>query len=118
MAHSIEVSRTDQLLRMLPAATIAGMIALALTIVLGFETPNTPLYVLSVVLVLSAPVGVLLHLAFSHRLTRDEKRAWAKALTRPHSARAFSAYVGSPDRRAALARLRERDDESELINDV
>src|SRR5688572_32063362 len=118
MARAAGLRWADRTLRVLPAVALFGMVVLALTLVLGFEQPNTALFLLSALLVLAAPSGVLLHLAFNAGLTREEKRTWARALASVHSARALTAYVDGNDRRGTLSRLQQREEQNDRIDDV
>jgi hypothetical protein len=71
----------DRALRALPSLAFLGLVLLTITVLFGFEEPNATLVVLSAVLLLSAPVGLLAHLATSPTLTRVEKREWLRKFT-------------------------------------
>ena len=57
---------------------LLGLVGLALTLVLGFETPNTRLFATCGALTLAAPLSALWHFAATRALTREEKRIWIR----------------------------------------
>jgi peptidoglycan/LPS O-acetylase OafA/YrhL len=85
--------------------SLAGMVLLAVTAVVGFEEPNSTLFLTSLALVLAAPAAMLVHLAATRQLTGSEKRIWIRELAGPRAARSFSAYLTSHDRSATAGRL-------------
>jgi Mn2+/Fe2+ NRAMP family transporter len=87
--------------------TIAGVVAMAVTMLLGFEEPNGILLLVSTILLLTAPVAMLAHLSLTHELTAGEKRIWLRALTGRHAPAAWSVYLTSGNRREAIGRLTE-----------
>ena len=90
-------------------SNLLGMAGLVLTATLAFEEPNTALLVFSAVLLFAAPVAVLLHLAFTRELSRQEKQIWIKHLTGSRAGWALSDYLTFPDRRATARRLSEEE---------
>jgi len=64
----------------LPYLTLLGCAALVANIVLSFEKPHNQMLLISALLLAAAPVGLILHLAFTHELTPDEKRRWVAGL--------------------------------------
>ncbi len=85
--------------------TSLGFVGLMLAVLAGFEEPPAALVWLSGVLLLAAPASVVSHLWLTRRLSRDEKRVWARALAGPHAPQAFSLYLTAADRRVAIATL-------------
>ena len=85
--------------------SIAGMIGLATTAVVGFEEPNNALFLVSTILLLAAPLAALVHLSLTSELTRQEKRAWIRGFTGPRAPRLFADYLTSRDRRATAHKL-------------
>jgi hypothetical protein len=67
------------------------------------------LLLLSSVLALAAPAAVLVHLAVTGELTRQEKRVWMRHLAGSRAPSAFAAYLTAPDRRAAARELTAAD---------
>lgn len=83
------------------AMSLLGLVGLVLTLVIGFETPNTLLLIVSGPLACAAPLAALWHLAATRTLTAAEKRIWARALTGAEAFSALSEYMRSPDLRAS-----------------
>lgn len=83
----------------------AGFIALAVTVLIGFEQANGVMLLASAWLLIAAPAAVLAGLVRSPRLNREQKRQWLKALTGRRALQAWSAYLASSDHRAVLRRL-------------
>lgn len=81
------------------ALSVLGMVALAVTAIIGFEEPNSTLLLFSSILLLAAPAAVLVHLATTKALTRQEKRRWIRELTSRRAPRALSDYLTSQGRR-------------------
>jgi hypothetical protein len=78
-----------------------------LTVVLGFETPNTALFTTFGVLTLAAPLSGLWHFAATRALTRAEKRIWIVEFTGARASSAISEYMTSSDLRASARRRAE-----------
>jgi hypothetical protein len=89
------------------ALSVLGLAGLVLTLVLGFETPNTALLATSGALTFAAPLAVLWHLAATRTLTTAEKRMWIRELTGAEAWSAISEYMTSPDLRASSRRRAE-----------
>jgi len=83
------------------ALSLLGLTGLVLTLVLGFETPNTALLASSGALTFAAPLAVLGHFAATRTLTAAEKRMWMRELTSAEAWSAISEYMTSPDLRAS-----------------
>jgi hypothetical protein len=86
------------------ALSLLGLAGLALTLVLGFETPNTALFATSAALTFAAPLAALWHLAATRTLTTAEKRMWISEFTGAEAPSAMSEYMKSPDLRANARR--------------
>ena len=86
------------------ALTLLGLVGLVLTIVIGFETPNTVLLLVSGPPVFAAPLAALWHLFATRTLTAAEKRIWARELTGADVFSAMSEYMRSPDLSASARR--------------
>jgi len=97
----------NKLLGALAILSLFGIVGLGLMALFGFEQPNSLLLLVSSVLVLAAPVGVLVHLVVTRELTREEKRVWIRALTGPRAPWALSDYLACGDRPAAARRFAE-----------
>jgi hypothetical protein len=96
--------------RLLGAFTVAGLLGLgilAMTLMIGFEEANSTLLLVSAVLIFATPVAMLVHLALTKEMTRQEKRIWIQGLTGPRAASVFSRYLTADDRRAAAMMLAE-----------
>jgi hypothetical protein len=89
------------------ALSLLGLVGLVLTLVLGFETPNTTLWVTSAALIFATPLAVLWHFAATRTLTTAEKRMWIRAFTGAETWSAMSEYMTSPDLRASARRRAE-----------
>ena len=85
------------------ALSLLGLAGLVLTLLAGFETPNTILLALSGSLTFAAPLSALWHLVATRTLTTTEKRIWARELTGDEAFSAFAEYMRSPDLRASAA---------------
>lgn len=96
------------ILKGLSLAGVGGLVVLAAAMLVGFEEMGTSMLIISVVLMLSAPVGVLLHLWLTNDLTREQKAAWRRELSGPRAATALSEYVVTEDRAAAAERMLRR----------
>ena len=86
---------------------LLGFVGLVLTLVLGFETPNTVLFATSAALTFAAPLAVLGHFIATRTLTAAEKRMWIQELTTAEAWSAISEYMTSPDLRASARRRAE-----------
>ena len=87
--------------------SLLGLAGLVLTVVLGFETPNTRLLVVSGALMFATPLAVLWHFAATRTLTTAEKRMWVRDFTGAEAWSAMSEYLTSPDLRASGRRRAE-----------
>jgi hypothetical protein len=87
--------------------SLVGFVGLALTVVLGFETPNTVLLAISGALLFATPLAVLWHVAATRSLTTAEKRLWMRELTGAEVWSAMSEYMTSPDLRESVRRRAE-----------
>ena len=96
------MNTSRRMLKALPFAGLAGLLLLTAALLIGFEEVGTGVVVLSVALMLSVPVGVLLHLSLSADLTPPQKAAWRRVLTGPRALSAMSEYLASDDRAAAI----------------
>jgi hypothetical protein len=96
------------ILKGLALAGIGGLVVLAAAMLVGFEEMGTGILVLAVALMLSAPVGVLLHLWLTNDLTREQKAAWRRELSGPRAAIALSDYIVTEDRAAGAEKLLRR----------
>jgi hypothetical protein len=85
--------------------TAAGFVALAITVIFGFEEANGMMLLIASLLLFAAPAAVLVQLTFTHDLTSEEKRLWLRALTGRRALQAWSVYLGCSDRRRALSQL-------------
>ena len=85
--------------------TIVAVVAMAVTMLLGFEEPNGILLLVSSILMFTTPVAMLAHLALTHELTPGEKRIWLRALIGRRAPAAWSAYLTCHNRRDAIGRL-------------
>jgi hypothetical protein len=92
----------------LGSLSLLGLGGLALTGVLGFETPNTALLVTSGALTFAAPLAALWHFVATRKLTTAEKRMWIREFTGAEAWSAISEYMTSSDLRAS-ARKRAED---------
>jgi hypothetical protein len=59
----------------LAVVTVLGIAGFAVTVMLGFEEPNTPMLLVSGAMTLAAPITALVHLVVTRGLTLDEKRS-------------------------------------------
>lgn len=89
------------------ALSLLGLAGLALTFVLGFETPNTAILATSGALTFAAPLAALWHFAATRLLTTAEKRMWIREFTGAEAWSARSEYMTSPDLRASARRRTE-----------
>src|SRR5262245_51274342 len=84
--------------RALPVISAFGLAGLAATLLLGFEEPNAALLALSAVALLIPLLVPFVHLAVTKELSREEKRAWLRAMTGRRAPWAWSAYLSCADR--------------------
>jgi hypothetical protein len=103
---------TDTALSGLPYVSLLGCLAGAANVVLSFEEPHRGMLLLAGILVVSAPLGLAIHLALTTELTRADKRLWATALTSPASLRFFATYFTSSERGHTTQLLRHEGIES------
>jgi hypothetical protein len=87
------------------ALSLLGLVAILLMVILGFETPNTVLLVVSASLIFAAPLATLWHFATTRVLTPAEKRIWIGELTGSEMFSALSEYMRSTDLRASTKKL-------------
>src|SRR5262245_49168229 len=87
--------------------SIAGMIGLATTALVGFEEMDNALLLVFTVLVVAAPLAALAHLSLTSELTGQEKRAWLRGFTGSRAPRLLVDYLTSGDRRAAAKMVAE-----------
>ena len=64
-----------------------------LTLLLGFETPNTALLLISVALTSATPLTLRWHVTATHTLATDEKRLWMRELSGAEVWSAMSEYM-------------------------
>jgi hypothetical protein len=89
------------------ALTVLGFVGLVLTVILGFESPNTALLVTSAALTFAIPFALLWHLARTHTLTTAEKRMWMRDFISADAGSAMWEYMTSPDLRESARRRAE-----------
>ena len=85
------------------ALSLVGLVGLVLTLVLGFETPNRTLLLVSG-LIFAAPLAALWHFVATRTLTPAEKRIWIRELTGAEAFSAIAEYMKTPDLRASARR--------------
>lgn len=107
---------TNRIFATIVATSVFGVVALTLTITVGFEEANSTLLLLSSVLVLATPTAVLLHLGFTRQLTGHDKRLWIQTFASAQSPWAFADYLFSDDRRAGARRQRRAANARRLRN--
>jgi hypothetical protein len=73
----------------------AGFVALLLAVVAGFEEADGTLLLVAAIFLLAAP-AVFLQVMIARDLTRDQKRAWLRALTGRRALLAWSACLRRP----------------------
>ena len=83
--------------------SLVGLVSLLLTLVFGFESPNTTLLATGA-LTFAAPLAVLWHFVATRTLTTEEKRLWMRELTGAEALWAMSEYMTSPDLRESARR--------------
>jgi len=94
--------------------SVMGVVALAVTAMLGFEEGNAPMLWVSAALALGVPVTVSVHLSLTHTLTRDEKRIWLREFGSAEVWSAISDYLSSSNlsesakRRSQAALVRQK----------
>jgi hypothetical protein len=89
----------------LPYGSLLGLTGLVATIALSFEEAHTGMLVLSGILLASAPLGLLVHLASTSELTRVEKHLWLRALAGSRGPRFAAAYFRAGGRHSATQAL-------------
>lgn len=94
-------------MKILAPLTVVGVVAMAVTLLLGFEEPNGILLLISSILMFTAPAAMLAHLTLTSELTPGEKRIWLRALTGRRAPAAWSEYLTCRNRRDAIGRLRQ-----------
>jgi hypothetical protein len=95
----------DRIFGGLPFVTLVGLLGVAVMALLGFERPDTPMFVAATLLLLAAPVGLALHLSTTKELTAAEKRLWAIGLLSWRGPALFGAYFVRRERRNATKAL-------------
>jgi hypothetical protein len=80
---------------MLAVLTVAGIVGLVVTLMLGFEEPHTPILWVSGAMMLAAPIAALVHLGVTRGLTHDEKLIWLKEFRGSEVLSALSEYLSS-----------------------
>ena len=98
-------SGSNRVLLSLPYVSLLGLAGLATNIILSFEEPHTPMLLVSALLLSAAPVGVLVHLAATPELTREEKRMWLAGLLSQNGPTLFAAYFNARHRCKTTAKL-------------
>jgi hypothetical protein len=97
----------DTTLSALPYVSLLGGLVGAANVLLSFEEPHRGMLLLAAILLVSAPLGLAIHLAFTTDLTKADKRLWAMALTSATSLRFFATYFRPSDRGQVTQLLRE-----------
>jgi hypothetical protein len=87
---------------------ILGFAGLTLTVVLGFEEPNSVLLLLSSCLLLVPPAAAFAHLYLTRALTPQQRRIWFEQLTGRRALWAMGEYLTCDDVIAAAARFKEQ----------
>ncbi len=88
--------------------SIIGFAGLVVTILLGFEEPNSLLLRTFSAMLLAAPMAVLVHLTCTRSLTPERKRIWWKEFASAEIWSAFSEYLLSSDLGASADRRANR----------
>jgi hypothetical protein len=86
------------------ALSLLGLAGLGLTLVLGFETPNTALFATFGALTLAVPLSAMWHVAATPALTNAQKRMWIREFTSARGSAALSDYMTSKDLTAIVRR--------------
>lgn len=97
----------DVALRVLAYSSLLGLAGIVVTVVLGFEEPDSTLLALSGLALVLPVLGAFTHLAVTRELASDEKRAWLRELTGSQALSAWSTYLTCRDRREAAKKLVE-----------
>jgi hypothetical protein len=100
---------SDRLLAWLPFVSLLGAASLVTNLVLSFEEPHSTMLLGSAVLISAAPVGMLVHLSTTSKLTANEKRKWVTGLTSRQGPTLFAAYFSASERGRATRRLSQPD---------
>ena len=79
----------------LAVLTVAGIVGLVVTLILGFEEPHTPMLLVSGAMMIAASVTVLMHLGVTRGLTHNEKLIWLKEFGSTELWSALSEYLSS-----------------------
>jgi hypothetical protein len=90
--------------RTVPPLSIVGLSGVFLTFWFGFEEPNVWLAVLSVAMLLTAPLAAILHLTFTRTLSAADRRIWWNDFTGADMWSALSEYLSSTDLSATAQR--------------
>ncbi len=99
-------TRGDRVMAALPYVSLAGLVATAVMLLLSFEEPRPAALVLPALLLFTAPVGALVHLATTTELSVAEKRLWWRGVL-DGRLWLFNAYFSGQERRATTLRLNE-----------
>jgi hypothetical protein len=83
----------------LPYSALLGCAGLAANILLSFEEPHRGMLLISLVLIAAAPVGLMIHLAFTGEMPSEDKRSWLLGFISPSGFRLFRAYFTPRERR-------------------
>ena len=89
------------------ALSLLGLSGLVLTFLLGFETPNTPLLVISGTLTFATPLALLWHVSATRTLTTAEKHLWVREFTGAGAWSAMSEYMTPLNLRESARRRAE-----------
>ena len=85
------------------ATSLLGLAGVLVMLLVGFETPNTILLVVSGSLTFAAPAAAIWHLFATRTLNDAEKRVWMRELTGAEAFSAIAEYMRSPDLRRSAA---------------
>jgi hypothetical protein len=100
-----KLTLTSLTLASLPYLTLLGCAGIVANILLNFEEPHSGMLLISAILLVTAPVGMAIHLAFTDALTLDQKRKWIAGLMSRRGPELFGAYFTPASRRRATERL-------------
>ena len=95
----------DRLFACVPYVSLFGVATLVANLMLSFEEPHWAMLNVAALLIIAAPLGVLVHLAATSELTRDEKRMWVEALASRKGPALFAAYFNAGERARATRKL-------------
>ena len=95
---------TELLLAIPPYLVLLGLLSLAASLLLAFERPHRGTFIVPILLIISAPVAMLIHLAATTEMTMEDKGRWIRAMGKG-DAGLFAAYFSRKERRAVTQRL-------------